>query len=400
MDARPEQARRLVSRPGHPGGYGGIADRAKRPSSTRLAERALRESWPVPEKIRGPLINRLAIIAVDEAVSPREATKRAKAIMAASKINLEAIGVTIQADAHEELRARSTPSSSNWRVSRGGRMSVTAMLAEAREIRKSLPDPGDTPTARRIDHGRRVYGPDHPAYRRLEADPDDPARIEEFRLDQFLASLGLYSGTAALRRFLEVPAPFELRRLELDPDPRREPTPQSPPACPSRGSISATARTAASRPRSRSRPAIAASRYSSGGASARVVRGMLLVGRRERRRPVPVRHRRVRGRRRASGRRGDAGRVPDLGRRHAGPPHRDQGRVRRGIRETIRGRVADRRDRRERRLMKTILAPPEKPQAVEAELGLGIANGLKPTLDDERWFSDATGCELATGGPR
>lgn len=86
------------------GGYGGRCGRRSR--IERLAARALRESWPVPDEIRGPLINRLAIIALDKETSPREATSATKAILAASKLNLEAITATIRAEEHEELVAR------------------------------------------------------------------------------------------------------------------------------------------------------------------------------------------------------------------------------------------------------------------------------------------------------
>ncbi len=86
------------------GGNGGRCGRRSR--LERLAERALRESWPVPEKIRGPLISRLAMIALDKDTPPREAVSASKAIMRASQINLAAIGTTINANEHEELAER------------------------------------------------------------------------------------------------------------------------------------------------------------------------------------------------------------------------------------------------------------------------------------------------------
>jgi hypothetical protein len=69
-------------------------------------ERALRERWPIPKALRGPLIDRLAGIVQDPEASPREATAAARAILSASKINVDLIGATIKASEHEELAAR------------------------------------------------------------------------------------------------------------------------------------------------------------------------------------------------------------------------------------------------------------------------------------------------------
>jgi hypothetical protein len=87
-----------------PGGLGGTCGRGAR--DTRLVERALRERWPIPKAIRGPLIDRLAGIVNDPGASPREATAAARAILTASKINVDLIGATIKAREHEELAAR------------------------------------------------------------------------------------------------------------------------------------------------------------------------------------------------------------------------------------------------------------------------------------------------------
>jgi hypothetical protein len=87
-----------------PGGLGGTSGRGAR--DTRLAERALRERWPIPKAIRGPLIDRLAGIVSNPGASPREATAAARAILAASKINVDLIGATIKAREHEELATR------------------------------------------------------------------------------------------------------------------------------------------------------------------------------------------------------------------------------------------------------------------------------------------------------
>ena len=86
------------------GGLGGFSRRDIR--DIRLVERALRERWPIPKALRGPLIERLAGIVQDPEASPREAISAARAILQASKINLEIIGATIRADEHENLSAR------------------------------------------------------------------------------------------------------------------------------------------------------------------------------------------------------------------------------------------------------------------------------------------------------
>jgi hypothetical protein len=86
------------------GSLGGTAGRATR--DTRFVERASRERWPIAKVLRGPPIERLARIAQDPDASPREATAAARAILTASKINVDLIGATIQAEEHEELSDR------------------------------------------------------------------------------------------------------------------------------------------------------------------------------------------------------------------------------------------------------------------------------------------------------
>ncbi len=88
------------------GGLGGNLAPGRGIRDTRLAERALRERWPIPRAIRRPLIERLYEIVEDTASSPREVTSAAKAILAASKLNLEAIAATMKAREHEELIQR------------------------------------------------------------------------------------------------------------------------------------------------------------------------------------------------------------------------------------------------------------------------------------------------------
>jgi len=86
------------------GGLGGKTGRGIR--DTRLVERALRERWPIPKALRGPLIDRLAGIVQDPDTSPREATSAAKAILTASRLNLEVITKAIDADKHEDVLRR------------------------------------------------------------------------------------------------------------------------------------------------------------------------------------------------------------------------------------------------------------------------------------------------------
>jgi hypothetical protein len=74
--------------------------------TTRLIERALRERWPIPRTMRKPLIERLNEVVQDTASSPREVTSAAKAILQASKINLETITAAMKAQEHEELLER------------------------------------------------------------------------------------------------------------------------------------------------------------------------------------------------------------------------------------------------------------------------------------------------------
>src|SRR5262245_50931393 len=99
-----EPAREPDPPPAPSGGLGGESGRGIR--DTRLVERALREHWPIPEESRGPLVRRLLGIVLDREASPREVTSAARAILAASKLNLESVAATMRAQEHEELIAR------------------------------------------------------------------------------------------------------------------------------------------------------------------------------------------------------------------------------------------------------------------------------------------------------
>ena len=88
------------------GGSLGGGTRRQRMSSIRLVERAIAEQWPIPEALRPNLIKRLARITKDKTASPREVTSACKAILSASKINLESIVTVMKAEEHEDLVER------------------------------------------------------------------------------------------------------------------------------------------------------------------------------------------------------------------------------------------------------------------------------------------------------
>jgi hypothetical protein len=71
----------------------------------RLVERALRERWPVPQALRRPLVERLGKIVQDPKASPREAVAAARALLAASRINLESTAVAAKLRETEEIGA-------------------------------------------------------------------------------------------------------------------------------------------------------------------------------------------------------------------------------------------------------------------------------------------------------
>jgi hypothetical protein len=85
------------------GGLGGRPGRGIR--DTRLVERALRERWPIPKALRRPLIERLGKIVQDPKASTREVVAAARAILAASRLNLERLGVAAKLWESEEIGA-------------------------------------------------------------------------------------------------------------------------------------------------------------------------------------------------------------------------------------------------------------------------------------------------------
>jgi hypothetical protein len=103
------------------GGLGGNLRDDRGIRDTRLVERALRERWPIPKAIRRPLIERLYEIIQDTESSPREVTSAAKAILTASKLNLETITATMKAREHEELIERLAELERRSEAQKGGR---------------------------------------------------------------------------------------------------------------------------------------------------------------------------------------------------------------------------------------------------------------------------------------
>ena len=87
-----------------PGGSGGPTASGIR--TTRLLVRDSKEHWPIPAGLRPALIERLAGIVRDPAASPREAVSAAKAILSASRLNLDGIVSVMKAQEHEELIGR------------------------------------------------------------------------------------------------------------------------------------------------------------------------------------------------------------------------------------------------------------------------------------------------------
>jgi hypothetical protein len=72
----------------------------------RLAERALREGWPVPAGRKPELIAQLIEVATSPETPPRERVSAIKVLVSVSKLNLEALRVSMAAEEFEELRAR------------------------------------------------------------------------------------------------------------------------------------------------------------------------------------------------------------------------------------------------------------------------------------------------------
>jgi hypothetical protein len=74
----------------------------------KLAERALRHGWDVPEELKGPLIAKLNELAMstDPAIGAREKISAAKVLLLADKLGLESIRTAIGADRHDGVVER------------------------------------------------------------------------------------------------------------------------------------------------------------------------------------------------------------------------------------------------------------------------------------------------------
>jgi len=87
-------------------GSGGRSARTRRGS--RLVNRAMRKRWAIPPALRTSLVDQLGQIVRDPRAGPRDVITAAKALLAASKINLQSVSVTIKAQVHEELEDQMT----------------------------------------------------------------------------------------------------------------------------------------------------------------------------------------------------------------------------------------------------------------------------------------------------
>jgi hypothetical protein len=92
--------------------------------------RALREHWPIPRRLRGLLMERLEKIVEDPGVGHREVISAGKAILSASKLNLQNVAVCVKAQEFGELE---------------GRMDEIERAIEARGLKGQRPDHGFAP---------------------------------------------------------------------------------------------------------------------------------------------------------------------------------------------------------------------------------------------------------------
>jgi hypothetical protein len=74
-------------------------------SDIRLYLRALRQGWNIPAEMRIGIINMLGEIAIDKGSTRRERTSAARALMQASRVELDAIRVA-QAAQYESMARR------------------------------------------------------------------------------------------------------------------------------------------------------------------------------------------------------------------------------------------------------------------------------------------------------
>jgi hypothetical protein len=103
-------------------GNGGVADKKDGP---RFMDRAKRERWDIPGSLRGPIIDRLVQIIHDDTAPNREVLSAVSAILAASKINLANISLTLKVHEYEELERRITELERNSEGAENGGMLAT-----------------------------------------------------------------------------------------------------------------------------------------------------------------------------------------------------------------------------------------------------------------------------------
>jgi hypothetical protein len=97
----------------------GRAVRSRNPAA-KLAERALREGWPVPTEKLPELVQVLVDVATSKEAGDRERVSAVKALQNASRINLEALRLSMAAEEFELLRDRLDALGGPGRKSNGG----------------------------------------------------------------------------------------------------------------------------------------------------------------------------------------------------------------------------------------------------------------------------------------
>jgi hypothetical protein len=74
----------------------------------RLIERAIRESWDLPEDTRRAMVARLGAVVLDPQSKLRAVLGASKALAGLSRLNLMVVDVAIRAEVHEDLVRRFT----------------------------------------------------------------------------------------------------------------------------------------------------------------------------------------------------------------------------------------------------------------------------------------------------
>ena len=89
------------------GGSGGGSSQSQPTTrDVRLAERAIRESWDLPEDTRRAMLARLGTLISDPTTKTRAFLAAAKMLTALSRINLSAVDTAIRAEIHGDLEER------------------------------------------------------------------------------------------------------------------------------------------------------------------------------------------------------------------------------------------------------------------------------------------------------